>query len=145
MVMAFNQLFAGVPESDDKRLVMAATKGSSKSHVFRRHSHACWDIGFTDNSNPFYLFSKLNRGLLLLAPFAPTMRDEHPLLIALEADRWIFMPRTAPVEPGIESSLTQTPSSRIAALTIGDRLTNLRLRAKNSSKNMVALPWEDAE
>jgi len=25
-------------------------------------------IGFTDNSNPFYLFLKMNVGLLLLAP-----------------------------------------------------------------------------
>jgi len=43
----------------------------------------CWDIGFTDSSNPFYLFSKLNEGLLLWAPFAPTMREEYSLLIAL--------------------------------------------------------------
>ncbi len=62
---------------------MAAAKGSSNSQVFRRHSHAYWGIGFTDSSNLFYLFSKLNVGLLLCAPFAPTMREEHPLLIAL--------------------------------------------------------------
>jgi hypothetical protein len=66
---------------------MAAAKGSNQSHVFRRHSHACSTIGFTDSSNPFYLFSKLNMGLLLWAPFAPTMREEHPLLIGLEAGR----------------------------------------------------------
>jgi hypothetical protein len=112
MVMSFNQLFAGVPESDEKRLVMAVAKGSSKSHVFRRHSHAGWNIGFTNSSNPFYLFLKLNRGLLLLAPSAPTMRQEHPLLIALEADRRTFMSRTAPAQPGVESSRTQMHSSR---------------------------------
>ena len=47
---------------------MAALKGLSKSHVFRRQSPVQWDIGFTDNSNPFYLFLKMNAGLLLLAP-----------------------------------------------------------------------------
>ncbi len=145
MVMSFNELFAGVPESDEERLVPTATKGSSKSHGFRRHSHAWWDIGFTDSSNPFYLFSKLNAGLLLWAPFAPMVPEEHHFLIALEADRWTFMSRTAPAEPRIESSLMQTPSSRIAALTIDERLTNLRLHDPNSSKHMVSLPWEDAE
>lgn len=35
-----------------------------------RNGQACWDIGFTDSSNPFYLFSKMNVGLLLLAPSA---------------------------------------------------------------------------
>jgi hypothetical protein len=67
---------------------MAAAKGSSKNHVFRAHSHAYWDIGFTDSSNPFYLFSKPNAGLLLWAPFAPTVREEHPLLIALRGG-WV--------------------------------------------------------
>jgi hypothetical protein len=43
----------------------------------------CWGIGFTDSSNPFYLFSKLNMGLLLWAPFAPTMREEYQILLAL--------------------------------------------------------------
>ena len=71
--------------------------------------------------------------------------EEHPFLIALEAERWIFMSITAPAEPGIESSLTQMHSSRIAALTNDDRLMNLRLRNPKSSKHMVALPWEDAE
>ena len=51
--------------------------------LFRRHCQVCWDIGFTDSSNPFYLFSKLNEGLLLWAPFAPTMGEEYPLLIVL--------------------------------------------------------------
>ena len=82
---------------------MAAAKGSSKGYVVHRYSHACWTIGFTDSSNPFYLFSKLNAGLLLWAPSAPTMRQEHPLRIALEAERWAFMSRTAPAEPGVES------------------------------------------
>jgi hypothetical protein len=35
--------------------------------------------------------------------------------------------------------------TRLAALTNDDRLMDLRLRDPNSSKNMVALPWEDAE
>src|SRR6185437_11226638 len=124
---------------------MGAAKGSSNSQVFRRHSHAYWGIGFTDSSNPFYLFSKLNVGLLLCAPSAPTVREEHPLLIALEADWWTLMPRTAIVEPGVDSSLTRTHSSRLAALTIDERLTDSRFRDPNSSKNMVSLPWEDAE
>ena len=102
-------------------------------------------IGFTDSSNPFYLFSKLNAGLLLCAPSAPTMREEYPLLIALEVDRWTLMPRTAPAEPGVDSSLTKTHSSRLAALTIDGRQTASRLRDPNSSKNMVSLPWEDDE
>ena len=67
--------------------MIAAANGLGCRHVFRRHRHACLDIGFTDSSNPFYLFLKLNTGLLLWAPFAPTMRDEHPLLIVLEAGR----------------------------------------------------------
>jgi len=83
--------------------------------------------------------------LLLWAPFAPTVPEEYPLLIALEAETWTFMPITAPAEPGIESSLTQTPSSRIASLTIDDRLTDIRFRDPNSWKNMASLPWEDAE
>ena len=41
-----------------------------------------WSIGLTDSSNPFYLFSKLNAGLLLWAPFAQTMREEYFVLIA---------------------------------------------------------------
>jgi hypothetical protein len=51
--------------------------------ILQPHGAVQWDIGFTDSSNPFYLFSKLNAGLLLWAPFAPTAREEHPLLIAL--------------------------------------------------------------
>lgn len=49
---------------------MTAAEDSMKSDFPRRHSHVRWDIGFTDSSNPFYLFSKMNVGLLLLAPFA---------------------------------------------------------------------------
>ena len=124
---------------------MAALKGLSKSHVFRRQSPVQWDIGFTDNSNPFYLFSKLNAGLLLLAPSAPTMREEHPLLIALEADRRILMSINHTSRTGDRAEFYQTPSSRIAALTIDDRLMSRRLRNPNSSTHMVALPWEDAE
>ena len=73
------------------------------------------------------------------------MREEYPLLIALEADRWTLMSIHHTSEPGIESSLTPTHSSQIARLTIDERLTNLRLRDPNLSKHMVSLPWEDAE
>ena len=51
--------------------------------ILQPHGPVRWDIGFIDSSNPFYLFSKLNAGLLLWAPSAPTAREEHPLLIAL--------------------------------------------------------------
>ena len=91
---------------------MAAGKGSSKNHVFRRHSHACWDIGFTDSSNPFYLFSKLNAGLLLWAPFAPTMREEYPLLIALRGGSADAYAKNRNRQPGVESSFTKPHSSR---------------------------------
>ncbi len=49
---------------------MRAAKGSDNSQVFCSQSPDSWDIGFTDSSNPFYLFSKVNVGLLLLAPSA---------------------------------------------------------------------------
>jgi hypothetical protein len=49
------------------------------------------------------------------------------------------MPITATAEPGVESSLAQTRSSRFTALTNDDRLMDLRLRDPHSSKNMVAL------
>jgi hypothetical protein len=55
------------------------------------------------------------------------------------------MPISATAKPGIVSSLTQNHSSQIAALPIDERLTNLRLRGPNSSKNIVSLLWEDAE
>jgi hypothetical protein len=90
-VISFNGLFTAIPESYEERIVMMAAKESRNSQAFPGHSHAYLDIGFTDSSNPFYLFSKLNAGLLLLAPSAPTMREEHPLLIALEADRRTLM------------------------------------------------------
>src|SRR5574337_1051436 len=124
---------------------MTVSEGWRQSRFIHRHSHVRWGIGFTDSSNPFYLFSKLNVGLLLWAPSAPTVEEEHPLLIALEAERWTLMPRTAPAEPGVDSSSTKTQSSRLASLIIGDRLTDIRFRDPNSSKNMVSLPWEDAE
>ena len=69
------------------RRVLTVSAGWRQSGFIQCHGPVQWDIGFTDNSNPFYLFSKLNAGLLLWAPFAPTMREEYPLLIALEADR----------------------------------------------------------
>ena len=66
-------------------------------------------------------------------------------MIALEADRWTFMPITATAEPGVDSSITKTQSSRIAALTIDDSLTDIRFRDPNSSKRMFSLPWEGIE
>jgi hypothetical protein len=128
--MSFNGLFAGVPESDEEQLVIVADKGSSKSHVFRRHRHACLDIGFTDSSNPFYLFSKLNRGLLLLAPFAPTMREAHPLLIALEADRRILMSRN-------HTSRTGDRAESHAGAGVSDRRTDHR---RESDESPIAQP-----
>ncbi len=110
-----------------------------------RRSHVRWGIGFTDNSNPFYLFLKMNAGLLLLAPSVPTMREEHPLMIALEADSWTLMPITATAEPGVDSSITKTQSSRIASLTIDDLPTDIKFRDPNSSKNMFSLPLEGNE
>jgi len=50
---------------------MTAREGWRQSRFVHRQSHVQWGIGFTDNSNPFYLFSKLNAGLLLWAPAAP--------------------------------------------------------------------------
>jgi hypothetical protein len=104
---------------------MAADRGSSKSHVFRRHRQACLDIGFTDSSNPFYLFSKLNAGLLLLAPFAPTMRQAHPLLIALEADGGTFMSRNY-------TSRTGDRAESYADAIVSDRRTDHRRESDES-------------
>ncbi|TKB59758.1 MAG: hypothetical protein E8D48_14465 [Nitrospira sp.] len=125
--------------------MMMAANGLRNSHTFLGHSHACLDIGFTDSSNPFYLFSKLNAGLLLLAPSAPTMREEHPLLIALEADRWTLMSRNY-------TSRTGDRVESYADAIVSDRLTDHRreidkspIAHSNSSTHMVALPWEDAE
>jgi len=68
--------------------VLTVSAGWRQSRFIQCHGPVQWDIGFTDNSNPFYLFSKLNAGLLLWAPFAPTMREEYPLLIALRGG-WV--------------------------------------------------------
>ncbi|MDF0652403.1 MAG: hypothetical protein P0121_13150 [Nitrospira sp.] len=38
------------------------------------------------------------------------------------------MPRTATVEPRVDSSLTKTPLSRLASLAVDDRLTEIRFR-----------------
>jgi hypothetical protein len=65
---------------------MTAAEDSMQDELSRHHRYTRWDIGFTDNSNPFYLFSKMNEGLLLLAPSVHTMREEYPFMIALEAD-----------------------------------------------------------
>jgi len=73
------------------------------------------------------------------------VQEEYPLLIALEAERWTLMPITATAEPEGDSSRTQMHASHLASLTIDERLTDLRLRDPNSSKNMVSVPWEDDE
>jgi hypothetical protein len=125
--------------------VVATAKGSSKNHVFRAHSHAYWDIGFTDSSNPFYLFSKLNTGLLLWAPFAPTMREEYPLLIALRGGSVDAYARMQLPDRGGESSRVSRRRTRLAAPTNDDRLIDRRLRGPHSSKNMVALSLEGNE
>ncbi|MGC4096062.1 MAG: hypothetical protein QM706_03010 [Nitrospira sp.] len=104
--------------------------------------HVRWDIGFTDSSNPFYLFSKLNAGLLLWAPFAPTMREEYPLLIALRGG-WVDA--HAKNHNRRTGGRVIRRGSRLAALTIDDRLMDFKLRDPNSSKNMVALSLEDDE
>ncbi|CUS34063.1 hypothetical protein COMA2_150080 [Candidatus Nitrospira nitrificans] len=49
---------------------MTVSEGWGNSRFIHRHCPVRWGIGFTDNSNPFYLFLKMNAGLLLLAPFA---------------------------------------------------------------------------
>ena len=49
---------------------MTANDDGKNKRFIHRHGHVQWGIGFTDNSNPFYLFLKMNAGLLLLAPFA---------------------------------------------------------------------------
>jgi hypothetical protein len=90
VVMSFNELVAGVlpchRESTTDADGECRLETESIPPAPQCSPHVRWSIGFTDNSNPFYLFSKLNAGLLLWAPFAPTMREECPLLIALEAD-----------------------------------------------------------
>ncbi len=66
-------------------------------------------------------------------------------MIALEADRWALMPIAATAESGADVSIAKTQSSRIASLTIDDRLTDLRFRDHKSSNRMVSLPWEGDE
>ena len=76
----------------------------------------------------------------------PKLREEHHLMIALEADIWILMSITATGEPGVDSSAMQTQASRITPLTIDDTLTHIRgYRDPNSSKRMFSLPWEGDE
>jgi hypothetical protein len=103
--------------------------------------HVRWGIGFTDSSNPFYLFSKLNAGLLLWAPFASTMREEYPLLIALRGGWVDAYAKTATAESGVESH----EGALVSPCGTDHRMTDLRLRDPHSSKNMVALSLEDDE
>ena len=55
------------------------------------------------------------------------------------------MPIAAIAEPGVDSSIRKTQSSRIGALTIDDIPTDIRFLDPNSSKNMFSLPWEGIE
>ncbi len=66
-------------------------------------------------------------------------------MIALEADMWTLMSITAATEPGVDSSITKTQSSRIVPPAIGEIPTDIRFRGPNSSKNMFSLPWEGDE
>jgi hypothetical protein len=120
--------------------VTTATEDSMNREFPRRHRHVRWDIGFTDSSNPFYLFLIMNVGLLLLAPSARKMREEHPLMIALAADMWNLMPIIATVELGIDSGATKTQAPRIAPLIIGEIPTDIEFRDPHSSKKMFSLP-----
>lgn len=141
ILMSFNGLLVCVAVSCWDRIVMTAAKGSSKSQAFTCHGPSYWGIGFTDNSNPFYLFSKTNAGLLLLAPSARTVREEYSLVIALVAGILTLMPIIEPGEPGIDSRVTQTQATRIAPLTIDEIPTGTTLfRDPHSSKKMFSLP-----
>ncbi len=130
LVLSFAVLFAGVSKPYEERIVMMAAKGSRNGHTFPGHSHACLAIGFTDSSNPFYLFSKLNAGLLLLAPSAPTMREEHPLLIALEVDSRTLMSRN-------HTSRTWDRAESHADAIVSDRLTDHR---RSTDESQIARP-----
>ncbi|NGZ97822.1 MAG: hypothetical protein CV089_17160 [Nitrospira sp. WS110] len=68
------------------------------------------------------------------------MRQEHPLVIALEADTWTLMPITATGEPGFDSGVTKTKLSRIAPLTIDEISTDMKFYDPHSSKSMFSLP-----
>ncbi len=87
----------------------------------------------------------MNVGLLLLAPSARTMRQEHSLMIALVADGWNIMSITERAESEVDSSITKTQSSRIAPLTIDEIPTDIKFLDPNSSKRMFSLPWEGDE
>jgi hypothetical protein len=82
--------------------------------------------------------------LLLWAPFAPTMRAEHPLLIALEAERWTLMSmyHTSRTGDRVESHADALVSDRLADRRETDES---QIARPHSSKHMVSLPWEDAE
>jgi hypothetical protein len=73
------------------------------------------------------------------------MREEHPLMIALEADSWTSMPITATAEQWGDLSITNTQSSRAASVTIDDLPTDIKFLDPNSSKNMFSLPLEGNE
>lgn len=75
----------------------------------------------------------------------PPMREEHPLMIALEVGVLMLMPIAATGEPAIDSSVAKTQWNRIDPLTVDDRLTDVRCRDQYSSKSMFSLPWEGDE
>lgn len=83
-------------------------------------------IGFTDSFNPFYLFSKMNVGLLLLAPSTTTMREEQPFMIALVADNRILRPIAVLAGFGSDSSVTKVKLSRVALQTTGEIPAGIR-------------------
>lgn len=75
----------------------------------------------------------------------PTMREEHPRMIALEAEIWTFMRLTAAAEPGIGFGGTPTKAPCIGPLTIDEIPADLTSRDPHSSKTMFSLPWEGDE
>ena len=75
----------------------------------------------------------------------PTMREEHPFMIALEVENWTFMRITATAEPGIGFGGTPPPGSCIGQLTIDEIPADLTIRDPHSSKSMFSLPWEGDE
>lgn len=87
----------------------------------------------------------MNVGLLVLAPSTTTMREEHPFMIALEADNRVLMPIVAIAGFGGDSSVTKMQSSHVVSLLTGEMPADIRFRDQDSSKNMFSLPWEGDE
>ena len=75
----------------------------------------------------------------------PTMREEHPLIIALEVEIRTFMRMTATAEPGVGFGGTPTKTSCIGQLIIDEIPAALTFHDPHSSKSMFSLPWEGDE